>query len=300
MKIIRPITVTDAVLDSSNVPENDFAEWASGTTYADGDKVIVLSTHRIYESLVGSNTGNDPTTDDGTNWLDISATNRWKAFDQTITDQTTNTTSVTYTFDPQSLTNAIAFFNVDGTEIEVTVTDPTDGVVYDNTVSLVDNGAVDNWYGYFFEPIVRRSEIVLLDLPNYASATIDVSINANTGDDAKVGQIVFGSQKTLGLTTYGTSLGIQDYSTKDTDAFGNVVITERRFAQLVDYDVKMATSTVRDVQKTLASYRATPLVYTGTDDGTYGDLVYGYYRSFGINISTPSYSDATIEVEGLV
>lgn len=300
MKIIRPITVTDAVLDSSNVAENDFAEWAVGTTYADGDKVIVLSTHRIYESLVGSNTGNDPTTDDGTNWLDISATNRWKAFDQTITDQTTNTTSITYTFDPQSLTNAIAFFNVDGTEIEVTVTDPTEGVVYDNTVSLVDNGAVDNWYGYFFEPIVRRSEIVLLDLPNYASATIDVSINANTGDDAKVGQIVFGSQKTLGLTTYGTSLGIQDYSTKDTDAFGNVVITERRFAQLVDYDVKMATSTVRDVQKTLASYRATPIVYTGTDDGTYGDLVYGYYRSFGINISTPSFSDATIEVEGLV
>ena len=300
MKIIRPITVTDAVLDSSNVTENDFAEWAVGTTYADGDKVIVLSTHRIYESLVGSNTGNDPTTDDGTNWLDISATNRWKAFDQTITDQTANTTSITYTFDPQSLTNAIAFFNVDGVEIEVTMTDPTEGVVYNNTVSLVDNGAVDNWYGYFFEPIVRRSEIVLLDLPNYASATIDVSINANTGDDAKVGQIVFGSQKTLGLTTYGTSLGIQDYSTKDTDAFGNVVITERRFAQLVDYDVKMATSTVRDVQKTLASYRATPIVYTGTDDGTYGDLVYGYYRSFGINISTPSYSDATIEVEGLV
>lgn len=300
MKIIRPITVTDAVLDSSNVTENDFAEWAVGTTYADGDKVIVLSTHRIYESLVGSNTGNDPTTDDGTNWLDISATNRWKAFDQTITDQTTNTTSITYTFDPQALTNAIAFFNLDGIEVEVTMTDPTEGVVYDNTVSLVDNGAVDNWYGYFFEPIVRRSEIVLLDLPNYVSATIDVSINANTGDDAKVGQIVFGSQKTLGLTTYGTSLGIQDYSTKDTDAFGNVVITERRFAQLVDYDVKMATSTVRDVQKTLASYRATPLVYTGTDDGTYGDLVYGYYRSFGINISTPSYSDATIEVEGLV
>lgn len=300
MKIIQPVTVTDSVLVSSNVAENDYAEWASGTTYADGDKVIVLSTHRIYESLVGSNLGNDPTTDDGTNWLDIGATNRWRAFDNTITDQVTNTTSITYEFDPQSLTNSIAFFNLVATDIDVTVTDPTDGVVYDVNISLVDNGAVEDWWGYFFEPIIRKTEIILFDLPNYINATVDVSINTGTGDDAKVGQIVFGAQKTLGLTTYGTTVGIQDYSTKDTDAFGNVIITERRFAQTVDYDVKLATSTVRDVQKTLANYRATPLVYSGTDDGTYGDLVYGYYRSFGINISTPSFSDATIEVEGLV
>lgn len=300
MKIIRPVTVTDSVLDASNITENDFPQWAVGTTYAIGAKVIVLSTHRIYESLVGSNLGNDPTTDDGTKWLNIGATNRWRAFDNTITDQATNTTSITYSFDPQSLVNSIAFFNLEAIEIEVTVTDPVDGVVYDETVSLVDNSAVENWWSYFFEPIVRKSELVLFDLPNYVSAIVDVSINAGTGNTAKVGQIVFGNQKTLGLTTYGTTVGIQDYSTKDTDAFGNVIITERRFAQTVEYDVKLVTSTVRDVQKTLASYRATPLVYSGTDTGEFGDLVYGYYRSFGINISTPSLSDATIEVEGLV
>ena len=300
MKIIRPVTVTDSVLDSSNIPEDDYNEWEVGTTYAEGDNVIVLSTHRIYESLVGSNLGNDPVTDDGTNWLDIGATNRWRAFDNTITDQAQATTTITYSFDPQSLVNSIAFFNLDATDIEVTVTDATEGVVYDETVSLLDNGAVDGWWGYFFEPIIRKPEIVLFDLPNYVNATLDVSINTNTGDTAKVGQIVFGNQKTIGLTTYGTSLGIQDYSTKDTDAFGNVVITKRRFAQIVDYDVRTLTNSVRDIQKTLAEYRATPIVYSGTDDGTYGDLVYGYYRSFGINISTPVYSDATVEVEGLV
>lgn len=300
MKLIRPVTITDSILVASNVAENDYAEWAVGTTYSLGDKVIVLSTHRIYESLINSNTGNDPTTDDGTKWLNIGATNRWKAFDNTISDQTTNTTSITYELDPSSLVNAIAMFNLDATDVDITVTDPVEGVVYNENVSLLDNSAVENWWGYFFEPIVRKSEFVKFDLPNYASATLDVSINTNTGDPAKVGQIVIGNQKTLGLTTYGTTISIQDYSTKDTDAFGNVVITERRFAQLVDYDVKLATSTVRDVQKTLANFRATPIVYSGTEDGTYGDLVYGYYRNFGINISTPSFSDATIEVEGLV
>lgn len=300
MKLIRPVTITDSVLTSSNVTEDDYSVWDSGTTYASGDKVIVLSTHRVYESLVGSNLNNDPTTDDGTNWLNIGATNRWRAFDDSISDQTENTTSITYELDPNSLVNSVAMFNLDATDVDITVTDATDGVVYNENVSLLDNSAVENWWGYFFEPILRKSEFVKFDLPNYVSATIDLSINTGTGDTAKVGQIVIGNQKTLGLTTYNTSIGIQDYSTKDTDAFGNVILTERRFAQLVDYDVKLATSTVRDVQKTLATYRAIPIVYSGTDDGTYGDLVYGYYRNFGINISTPSFSDATIEVEGLV
>lgn len=300
MKIIRPITVTDSVFVSSNVAENDYAEWAVGTTYALADRVIVLSTHRIYESVQGSNLGNDPTTDDGTWWIDIGATNRWRAFDDTVTDQVQNTTSITYSLDPQSLTNSIAFFNLDATSVQVTMTDPSEGSVYDTTVSLVDNGAVSDWWGYFFEPIIRKPEIVLFDLPNYASATIGVTITTVTGETAKVGQIVFGNQKTIGLTSYGTSIGIQDYSTKETDDFGNVVITERRFAQTVDYEIQLLTSTIRDVQKVLSTYRATPLVFSGTDEGTYGDLVYGYYRNFGINISTPSYSDATIEVEGLV
>jgi hypothetical protein len=194
----------------------------------------------------------------------------------------------------------VALFNLDATEVVVTVTDPIEGVVYTNTVSLNDNSAITSWWSYFFEPILRKSEIVLFDLPNYGEAILDVEVNTTIGDTAKVGQIVFGNQKLLGITTYGTTVSIQDYSTKDTDAFGNVVITERRFAQLVDYDVKVNTTSVRDVQKTLATLRSTPVVYSGTEDGSYGDLVYGYYRSFNINVSSPSLSDATIEVEGLV
>jgi len=300
MKIIRPVTVTDTVLDSSNLTENDYAVWSSATTYALGDRVILTSTHRIYESAINSNLNNDPSLNDPTKWINVGATNKWKAFDGVIADQATNTTSITYSLVPSSLVNAIAFFNLNATTVNVTVDDPTDGIVYDEDFPLVDNGAVENWFGYFFEPIVRKSEFIALDLPNYASATIDITITGETGAEVGVGEIVFGSQKTLGLTLYNTVVGIQDYSRKDIDEFGNAVITKRRFAQTVDYDVKVSTNSVRDVQKTLAEYRATPLVFTGTDEGSYGDLVYGYYRSFSINIATPSLSDATIEVEGLV
>jgi hypothetical protein len=77
-------------------------------------------------------------------------------------------------------------------------------------------------------------------------AAIDINISVEAGETAKVGQIVFGNQSILGITTYGTSVSIQDYSPKDTDDFGNVTLTKRRSAQLVDYDVKVQTSAVRN------------------------------------------------------
>ena len=78
MKLIRPETVTDTIFQSSDVPENDYSAWLVGTTYADGDRVIVTTPniHKIYESQQGANTGNDPTTDDGTWWVEVSSTNR--------------------------------------------------------------------------------------------------------------------------------------------------------------------------------------------------------------------------------
>jgi len=89
MQIIKPITVTDSILTATNVPENDFPQWAAGTTYSIGNKVVSLTTHKIYESLINSNLGNNPTTDDGTKWLDLGATTRWKAFDTKIGNRAT-------------------------------------------------------------------------------------------------------------------------------------------------------------------------------------------------------------------
>jgi len=50
----------------------DATEWQSGTTYAEYDAVIG-SDGQTYRSLVASNVGNDPTTDDGSNWARIGA-----------------------------------------------------------------------------------------------------------------------------------------------------------------------------------------------------------------------------------
>src|SRR3990167_7140926 len=43
MKLIRPKHINNSYLLSSNVTESDYAAWDAGTTYALGDKRIVVS-----------------------------------------------------------------------------------------------------------------------------------------------------------------------------------------------------------------------------------------------------------------
>jgi hypothetical protein len=300
MQIIKPVTVTDSILTSSNITEDDYAQWAVGTTYNVGDKVIVLSTHRIYESLVGSNLGNDPTTDDGTNWLNIGATNRWKAFDQKIGDPVTNLNTIEYVLsDAASNVTSVALFGLEGISANVTVTDDTEGEVYNQTVSLIDNRNIVDWYTYFFEEQVQREQALFLDIPPYVGSDVDVTVTAATGETAELGQLVLGFLSNIGTTSYGTAISIEDFSRKETDAFGNFIVVERAFAQLADFDVQFETANARKIQRTLASLRATPVVYIGSPDTAYGTTIYGFYRRFDLTLEGPSLSFGAIEVEGL-
>lgn len=301
MQIIKPVTVTNSILTSSNVTEDDYAEWASGTTYNVGDKVIVIgTTHKVYESLVGSNLGNDPTTDDGTNWLTLGATNRWKAFDQKIGDPVTNLNTIEYVLsDAASNVTSVAMFGLEGISANVTVTDDTEGEVYNQTVSLIDNRNIVDWYTYFFEEQVQREQALFLDIPPYVGSDVGVTVTANTGETAELGQLVLGFLSNIGATSYGTAISIEDFSRKETDAFGNFIVVERAFAQLADFDVQFETANARKIQRTLASLRATPVVYIGSPDTAYGTTIYGFYRRFDLTLEGPSLSFGAIEVEGL-
>jgi hypothetical protein len=300
MKLIKPVTVTDSILLSSTVPENDYAEWSSGTTYSIGDRVIVVSVHKVYESLISSNTANNPTTDNGTKWLDLGATNRWKAFDKKIGDPVTQITSAEYVLnDPNSSITAVALFGLQGISANVTVTDNIDGEVYNETIGLLDNKNIIDWYTYFFEEQTQLQEALFLNIPPYVGSDVQITVTNTTGQDVKIGQIVSGFFSEIGLTTYGTSVSIEDFSRKETDAFGNFIVVERAFAQLVDYNVSYPTQNTRKIQSTLAQYRATPIVYIGSEDTSYGTVVYGFYRRFDLTLETPSYSLGAIEVEGL-
>ena len=299
MKVIKSQAVTDTTLTTTDVPENDYAVWLVGTTYAAADRVIVTTPniHNIYESVQSANVGNDPVTDDGTWWTRVSSTNRWKMFNDVVQEQTTQADIIDVTITPAVVTTAIAAINVDCATITVTMTDPVEGVVYDETFSMTSFSGITNWYDYFFTPINRKRELSVLGLPPYASAVIDVTFN-DSGETAKVGALVLGTSATIGDSQYGASFGIIDYSTKEVDAQGRTTITAGTYSDEADIDVVIETGRFAEVKKILTDLRTTPSVWIA-EDNTEGTIIYGYYREFDVLLTGPIVSMCTLSIEGL-
>lgn len=296
MKIIRPTTITDAMLTSSTVTEADHAAYSAATTYALGDRVIVTTgDHRIYESLQAGNVGHTPSTSP-TWWLPISATNRWKAFDTKLADQTSNTTSINYVLTP-GIIDSIALLNIAGTSVTITVTDPVEGVIYDQTISLQNTSNVIDGYSYFFGSFLQRTDLAITDIPPYSNPSVSITITY-TGGTAKVGEIVVGMQAEIGSTEYSPSIGIVDYSTKTADTFGNYTVTERSYSKRLTCTMFMDNGLLDEVARLLSLYRATPIVWVAAD-GFSSLIVYGYYRSFDLVIQYPTVSTCSLEIEGL-
>ena len=179
MKIIRPVTINDSTLTSSNIPETDYAEWSSGTTYALGDYVRYTATanvHRIYQSLVGSNLANNPYTGDGTKWLRIGATNRWKMFDASVQSQASLASVIDVVLNALGRIDSVILLNVSCATARVKQIDAVAGVVYDITVSMISPSGITDWYSYFFEPIVRKTDVAFTDLLPYNNSTIEIHI----------------------------------------------------------------------------------------------------------------------------
>lgn len=301
MKVVRPVTVNDAALTSSNVAETDGSAglWLVGTPYTVGQTVryVIANVHQVYECLV-NNTGVAPPSD-ATKWALMGATNRWKMFDGSVQAQTTNATSIAVVLAMLSTerVDSVILLNLSAASVQVTATDTVDGVVYDETVSLVSDSGITDWYAYFFEPIIRVTDLALTDLPPYAGASIAVTVT-DTGATAACGECVLGLSREIGSTQYGAKVGIQDFSVKEQDDFGNYSILERSFAKRGEFTVWVESGAVDWLQTLLADYRATPIVYIGSDAYN-ASIVYGFYKDFSIDIAYEKTSVCTIDIEGL-
>ncbi|WP_426808034.1 hypothetical protein ABOC32_16800 [Pseudomonas sp. WOUb67] len=281
----------------TNVPEADHPVWLSTKSYAVGD--VVMLEHRNYEALV-ANTNKNPAGvgADPPNWLDLGPTNRWRMFDDKIGTQTTNPESIELTIAPGRAVDSLAFFGLDAASIYVRVVDPYQGIVYESSVSPVSTDGINDWYDYFFTPVEVNEDFVLLGVPAGSYGSIEINI-AKPGGTARVGALILGKAAVLGEALYGTSVGITDYSRKDRDDFGNVVIVERGYSKRAEFDVIVQTSQVSQVQRLLSKYRAKPLVWIG--EASYqSTILYGYYKEFNLVISGPTASDCSISVEGLI
>ena len=391
MRIIRPITITYAMISSSTVPEADYPVWNSTKGYGNGDNVIkTTGVHKIYECItttqkylfnnsglniyfdssgkvqfpnhglsigaklqltyadpyyttlplaiymvrsasfdansfylspdstdsdsigplgnssykiqfvVTTNINKDPETSPA-DWVEVSATNRWLSFDQTVTKQTTQATSAQYVLTPGKI-DSIAFLNVECVNINVLVHDAVDGDVYNQNFSMYQTSVVFDWYSYFFEDSIYKTDLSVFNIPPYINPTITLTL---TGPTVKVGEIVLGLQRKLGYTNFNPSISIIDYSKKEADVFGNYSIVKRTFSKRMTCDMWLDPTQVDELDRILSFYRSEAVVWVGSDDSITGVnifnsmIIYGFYKTFNIVIPDVAMSGCTFEIEGL-
>lgn len=298
---IRPIMDWSGVSSTDVVEDNDHSAWDVSTTYNATDRVVVGgTTHKIYESAAGSNLGNDPTTDDGTWWTEISYTNFWKPFDGRISDQCSNSNTITYSFAVTTQIDAVAIFKPEGSTVNCKVIDDAETTILDTTEDLGDNDYVFDWLSFWTQGDVNRykQEVVFTDLPAYNGYTIEITITA-TGSTAKVGQICLGREYNIGESVPGTEVGIQDFSTVDFDSFGYPIFVQRDYAKRADFQVSYPTEGGSYISTLLASLRAFPAVFM-VEDGKemLGTTIYGVVTDFTLR-KRIGRSTANIEITGM-
>lgn len=265
----------------------------AGDTYAEGARIT--SGNHVYESLAGGNTGH-PVTDPAW-WLDIGATNAYAMFDKSNTTQAARAESITFEVSVSGRADAIGLLNIVGATVDIAISTEIDGEIYNETFDLVSNSGIDNWYEYYFEPIVRRGDLVVYNLPNYANTTFTVTLH-EPSSTAKIGVALFGQSKDLGDLLYGAKTGIQDYSRKEADEFGNFTIVQRNYAKRGSYKILVDNDRVDAISAVLAAYRAEAVLWVGADQFA-STWVYGFYRDFNIEIAFYNQSYLTLELEGL-
>jgi hypothetical protein len=295
--IVKPIVVNDANFVSSSLAEADHAEWAVGTTYALGDRVIITTgQHKIYESLEAGNVGNSPPTSP-TKWVEVAPTNRWAVFDQSGGTVSQGTSPVEWVVTTGRVDSVAVLEIADANTVQIVGTSTLEGEVYNETYVLEDNTVVGNWFEYFFSQIRKQTEVIATDIPQYQDLAIKVII-AGAGT-VKAGTIIFGNSSQIGATQYGARSGIIDFSRKEVDQFGRATLVKRKFSKRMDVSLVIDNGIIDSVQRLLSDLRAEPVLYIAAKDNFELLTVFGFYRDFTIDIAYQEQSFCTLEIEGL-
>lgn len=267
-------------------------EYDAGTTYNTDDYAVYQG--QLWKCASDSTTGVTPATT-ASEWTLQGATNRLKAFDGFLQDAASLSGNIPYVLEFTDLVTDIAILRASGSSVNITMTDDTDGEVYNQDFALIDDSPITDWYAYFFAS-VDQIDTVLATLPPYAGAEIAITFS---GDTTSVAQIVAGAGLALGSVKTGTSVGIESYSIKDRDDFNRSIVVARPYSDTVSFDLAISTEQVGYVKRRLAVREALPTLYYMSDGAAYGAVAYGFFKDFDILHSTPVVADCVLEIEGL-
>lgn len=288
MRIIDP---NDIGIVSTTVSESLHSEWASGTSYSAGDRVYVTlesdgtterTPHEIYEAAQSTTADYPP--DNPAQWLFVAPTNRWAFLAPLSAERTV--VSGGWSATVTAIGDRVALLDMRADTVDV-ITRDSSGTQLDSITVDGRFDAVDNWKDYFFADIgFTRNAIVEVDA---ATAEVDITVNQNA--DAALGNMAVGDNIDIGTTERGLRLGIQDFSIKDRNDFGEETLVKRESSEQLEGDAIVTFSD--DLVGLLAGLRARPVVWDFRNDTALQEaVVFGFYRDFDLtrNAAFPTVS----------
>lgn len=291
MQIIKPIQDSNLEIVSTNVGILENA-WAPGN-YKEGD-LVQNNDDIVYRAALDlDNTAPEPgvaTDPHQEYWIIHGVTNPFKPFDGVINSRCIGPPVTSYELAISEIGGGLAFMSmINVMAISIVITNSVGTEVYNNYVDLIDA-----------ETGLYKTDLVLLDIPPYTYVNVTIDL---IGDNSEilVGVIVYGRIYELGVSKYGGATSILDYSTKETDAFGNNTIQDGVFSRRVDNTLTTPAVNMRKVLDLLTEIRGTPVVWITTDKYDYQTIlvVYGFYRDFDVSVNSCSQVNISVSIEGL-
>lgn len=315
LSVLVPLDVTNTggVLSSVTAAGVALAEdtnpaWASGTTYAAGARVYLLSTHRVYESVQAGNLGKDPSlpanqynaSGVATWWIDIGPTNKYAMFDGLITSQTATASPLVITLTPGSF-NGFALFGIDADSFSVTVKDaPGGNVIYSEPTTPLEGSMPPDYYEYFFDLRFKPlRQLIRSNLEPYGSSEITLTLNKGSGQ-VKLGMFAIGDLRPMGIPQRDAKVEPQDFSYFKQDAFGNSTVKKRANATGMSISCVMGIDEAGTVLDTVKEVLGTPVVVVGSTKTMYEWLTVFGLISGSMTPNPYPYVTLSITVKGFI
>ncbi|RYF72861.1 MAG: hypothetical protein EOO22_10005 [Comamonadaceae bacterium] len=313
MKVIAPIQLVTANLISSTVAEPTTTAagdavgttvWSAAVTYAAGARVVRAETHRVYESVAGSNLNNVPESTLSTTppkWIDLGNTNRWRALRTNANKPAVGASPMVFHVAPGKRVSAVAVSGVIADSVKIEQYDSSSTLVQ----TIVDNlssRVTLNWYDYFYGEFGARSAVLQQGLHPISGGSVKLTFTRGAGD-VEVGPIVFGTPIDLGSMAKGSNVGVTDFSRIDRDAFGNAILIARKAVPKTTQKTLIPAAQTRLIEETLTAMRATVALFIGIEDplAAYFEslFVLGIARDWSISMDEPNLAYLSLEIEGL-
>lgn len=102
----------------------------------------------------------------------------------------------------------------------------------------------------------------------------------------------------LGILEATPTIGITDYSRRETDDFGVTTVVKRNFSRTLQLRFSLDTADVDAVEQQIADVRATPVQWVADDRFAWLDFS-GFFKDFSIDVQAGAKSLCSLTIEGL-